>query len=57
MATGTSQIVGIALVETTTINSVLTVRNPADNAAALIITSLTGGTQSVSAHLVILHIA
>ncbi|MCY9026821.1 collagen-like protein, partial [Priestia megaterium] len=52
-ATGTSQIVGIALVATTTINSILTVRNPAGNATALTITPLAGGTRSVSAHLVI----
>ncbi|QJD82754.1 collagen-like protein [Cohnella herbarum] len=56
-ATGTSQIVGIALVQTTVINSVLTVRNPAGNAAALTITPLAGGTRSVSAHLVITQIA
>lgn len=56
-ATGTSQIVGIALVETTVINSILTVRNPAGNAAALTITPLAGGTRSVSAHLTILQIA
>lgn len=54
--TGTSQIVGIAIVTTSSINSVLTVRNPADNAAALTITPLAGGTQPVSAHLVILKI-
>lgn len=52
-ATGTSQIVGIALVETTTINSTLTVRNPAVNASALTITPLAGGTRPVSAHLTI----
>ena len=55
-ATGTSQIVGIAIVETTSINSILTVRNPADNAAALTITPLAGGTEPVSAHLVIIQI-
>ena len=55
-ATGTSQIVGIAIVTTFSINSVLTVRNPADNAAALTITPLAGGNQPVSAHLVILKI-
>lgn len=55
-ATGTSQIIGMAIVETTSINSVLTVRNPADNAAALTITPLAGGTQPVSAHLVITQI-
>jgi len=56
-ATGTSQIVGIALVQTSVINSVLTVRNPAGNAAALTITPLAGGTRPVSAHLVITQIA
>lgn len=55
-ATGTSQIVGMALVTTTTVNSVLTVRNPAGNAAALTITPLAGGTRPVSAHLVITQI-
>lgn len=34
-ATGTSQIIGMAIVTTTIINSILTVRNPADNAAHL----------------------
>ena len=52
-ATGTSQIVGMAIVTTTTIDSILTVRNPAGNAAALTITPLAGGTRPVSAHLVI----
>lgn len=56
-ATGTSQIVGLALVQTSVINSVLTVRNPAGNAAALTITPLAGGTRPVSAHLVITQIA
>ena len=52
-ATGTSQITGLSLVTTTTVNSVLTVRNPAGNAAALTVTPLAGGTRPVSAHLVI----
>jgi len=52
-ATGTSQIVGMALVTTTSINSILTVRNPAGNSTALTITPLAGGTRPVSAHLVI----
>ena len=56
-ATGTSQIVGMAVVATTAVNSVLTVRNPAGNAAALTITPLAGGTRPVSAHLVITQIA
>lgn len=52
-AAGTSQIVGMAIVTTDTINSVLTVRNPAGNATALTITPSAGGTEPVSAHLVI----
>ena len=55
-ATGTSQIVGMAIVETTVINSVLTVRNPEGTAAALTITPLAGGTRPVFAHLVITQI-
>jgi len=55
-ATGTSQIIGMSFLTTTTINSVLTVRNPADNATALTITPLSGGTQPVSAHLIITQI-
>ena len=55
-ATGVSQIVGMAIVETTVINSVLTVRNPEGTAAALTITPLAGGTRPVSAHLVIIQI-
>ena len=55
-ATGTSQIVGMAIVETTVINSVLTVRNPEGTAEALTITPLAGGTRPVSAHLVITRI-
>ena len=55
-ATGTSQIVGMAIVETTAVNSVLTVRNPDGTAAALTITPLAGGTRPVSAHLVITQI-
>ncbi|MBQ9024624.1 MAG: collagen-like protein [Bacilli bacterium] len=56
-ATGTSDISGMFLAETTTINSIITVRNPAGNAAALTITPLAGGTSPVSAHLVIIQIA
>ena len=55
-ASGTSQIVGMALVETTTEGSVLTVRNPEGTAAALTITPLAGGTRPVSAHLTIIRI-
>lgn len=52
-AAGTPQIVGVAIVETTAVDSVLTVRNPDGTAAALTITPLAGGTRPVSAHLVI----
>jgi hypothetical protein len=56
-ATGTSQIVGIALVTTAVPNSVLTVRNPTGNPAALTITTTAGGNSAVSAHLVIKRLA
>jgi len=56
-ATGTSQIVGSSLIQTTTVNSILTVRNPAGNSTALTITPLAGGTRAVSAHLMIKQIA
>ena len=56
-ATGTSQIVGMALVTTTVANSVLTVRNPEGTAAALTLTPNAGGTRPVSAQLIILQLA
>lgn len=56
-ATGTSEIVGIALVHTDTADTVLTVRNPSGNSTALTITPLAGGTSAVSAHLSIIRIA
>ena len=52
-ATGTSQIVGTALVQTTSPNSTLSVRNPIGGFVALTVTPLAGGSQPVSAHLVI----
>ena len=55
-ATGTSDIIGMSIVTTTAVNSVLTVRNPAGNSTALTITPLAGGTRPVSAHLVITQI-
>ena len=55
-ATGTSDIVGISIITTTEVNSILTVRNPAGNSTALTITPLAGGTRPVSAHLVITQI-
>jgi len=44
----------MAIVTTTVINSILTVRNPAGNSTALTITPLAGGTRPVSAHLVVI---
>ena len=55
--TGTSQIVGLTLVETTEPNSVLTVRNPIGNITNLTITPNAGGLRSVAANLVIIQIA
>lgn len=55
-ASGTSQINGMAIVTTDTVNSTLTLRNPQDNAEALTITPLAGGTEPVSAHLIIVQI-
>ena len=55
-ATGTSLIVGTALVQTTTSNSILSIRNPAGNPTALTITPLAGGIRPSSAHLVIMRL-
>jgi hypothetical protein len=55
-ATGTTQIVGIAFIETAFPNAILSVRNPASNSTALTITPLAGGTEPVSAHLAIVQI-
>jgi len=52
-ATGTSQIVGMALVVTTAPNSYIEVQNPAGNTPALTITPIAGGTATVSANLII----
>ena len=56
-ATGTEQIIETTIVQTSIVNSVLTVQNPANNTAALTITPLAGGKEQVSTHLVILKIA
>ncbi len=56
---GPSQIVSTALVQTTVIDSILTVRNPAGNSTALTITpsaGVWGGNSPVSAHLVIMRV-
>ncbi len=55
-STGTSAIAGLTLVTTVTANSVLTVRNPADNTAALTLTLSAGGAEANAAHLVILQL-
>lgn len=55
-ASGSTQIVGMSLVTTTTANSTLTVRNPSGNPTALTITASAGGTRPVSAHLVIVQL-
>jgi hypothetical protein len=52
-ATGTSQIVGDSLVQTSVINSVLTLENPPGESIALTMTPLAGGVNPVSASLVI----
>lgn len=56
-ATGTTQIIGMQLVTTTVVDSIITVRNPSANPTALIITPNAGGTQPDSAHLVIMRIS
>jgi Collagen triple helix repeat (20 copies) len=52
-ATGTTQITGESLVQTTVANSLLTVRNPAGNPTALTVSVLGGGDQPGSATLII----
>ena len=52
-ATGTNQIVGMCLLTTTVVNSLLTVRNPG---GTLTVTPVAGGPRAVSAHLLITQI-
>ncbi len=54
--TGTSQIVGIAIVTTEEAGSVLTVRNPEAATEDLTVTPFAGGALPVSAHLVIVQL-
>ena len=54
---GYTQIVSTTLIQTDTPNAVLTVRNPAANPNTLRLTPNAGGTQPVSAHLVIVKLA
>jgi hypothetical protein len=55
-ATGTSQISNDVLITTTSVNSVVSVLNPAGETTALTITPLAGGTNPVSGWLVIKQI-
>jgi hypothetical protein len=52
-ATGTTQVAGTSLITTTTPNSVLSIRNPAGETAALTLTPTAGGIKPSSAHLII----
>ena len=55
-ATRTSEIANRILLATSTVNSILTVRNPTGNTPALTVTPNAGGTHAVSASLVIVQI-
>ena len=55
-ATGTSQIVGLFLIQTIVPNTILSIRNPLGEAGALSITPIAGGTNPVSAHLLITRV-
>jgi hypothetical protein len=52
-ATGTSQLVGFCLFQTSVPNTVLSICNPLGEPAALTLTPVAGGTNPVSAHLII----
>jgi len=55
-ATGTSQLVCICLIKTLLPNSILSIRNPLGEAIALTMTPVAGGSNPVSAHLVITRV-
>ncbi len=55
-ATGSSQITGLSLVTTTTVNSVLEVINPSGNATTIAVPPNDGGTHPITAHLVIIRV-
>lgn len=55
-ATGTSQISGTFIIETTVDNSIIEVVNPAGSFTALTITPLAGGSTPSSAHLIIIKL-
>jgi hypothetical protein len=52
-ATGPNQIASLSLLQTTTINTILTIINPVGETTALTLTPFAGGINQVSAHLVI----
>ena len=56
-ATGTSHLVGEFLITTSSVNDTLEVVNPAGNSTALTVTPLAGGTNPVSASLLIERVA
>jgi hypothetical protein len=56
-ALGTSQMVGISIITTSSPGSVIEIINPSGNSTALTMTPIAGGTHSVSAHLTILRLA
>jgi hypothetical protein len=55
-ATGTSQIIGLFLIQTIVPNTILSIRNPLGAASALTITTIAGGANPVSAHLLITRV-
>jgi hypothetical protein len=55
-ATGTSQIVGLFFIQTIVPNTILSIRNPVGAASALTITTIAGGANPVSAHLLITRV-
>ncbi len=55
-ARGTDQVVGKSLVTTSVPNTTLSVINPGNNTTALTLTPVAGGTDSVSAHLLIIRL-
>jgi hypothetical protein len=52
-ATGTSQLFGVSLVQTSIINSIISINNPAGETTAITITPFAGGVLPVSARLII----
>ncbi len=55
-ATGTNQLICICLIQTTLINTFLSIINPVEETTALTITPFAGGANQVSAHLVITRV-